>query len=262
MKEIRAFLDALSEARSLADVNIAAGAALPVIAKFARRTVAVGALALLVTTAALAQGYTRLDHRLKQADEKHQIMLTTITKTTRKQQRVMVSRIVKANKARERLATEIQYLRTQPATSTAPTQAGAPLSQPVNAVVVTPASAPSGAAPTSTLAEEPAAAAVEQPPVETQPPPAPPVATAPPPRHRRLRLQLRLRHLRHLRPTRLRLRLRPRASVFRCRRLLRLECRLASRWIRGRRRTQSSDRRSRPAAEVTRFAPRDGASCP
>ena len=82
MKEIRAFLDALSEARSLADVNIAAGAALPVIARFARRTVAVCALALLVATAALAQGYTRLDHRLKQADEKHKIMLTSITKTT------------------------------------------------------------------------------------------------------------------------------------------------------------------------------------
>ena len=182
MKEIRAFLDALSEARSLADVNIAAGAALRVIARFARRTVAVCALALLVATAALAQGYTRLDNRLKQADEKHRVMLTSITKTTQKQQRVMVSRIVKANKARERLATEIDYLRTQPAaTAAAPTQASAPLGQRDNAVVVTPASAASATpATTATLAEEPPAAAVEQPPVATQPPP-PPVATVPPP---------------------------------------------------------------------------------
>jgi hypothetical protein len=82
MKEIRQFLDAMSEARSLADVNIAAGAALPVISKLARRFVAVLAITLLGTTAALAHGYTQLDHKLKKADKQHRIMLTNITRTT------------------------------------------------------------------------------------------------------------------------------------------------------------------------------------
>ena len=50
MKQIREYLDAMSEARSLADINIAAGVALPVVSKIARRAVIILALTLLVTT--------------------------------------------------------------------------------------------------------------------------------------------------------------------------------------------------------------------
>ena len=101
----------MSQARSLADINIAAGVALPVVSKIARRAVIILALTLLVTTAAFARGYTRLDHRLEQSDRQHRIVLASITKTNEKQHRVVVAKTVKVNKERERLATEVSYLR-------------------------------------------------------------------------------------------------------------------------------------------------------
>jgi hypothetical protein len=188
MKEIRRFLDAMSEARSLADVNIAAGAALPVISKLARRFVAVLALTLLVTTAALAHGYTQLDHKLKKADKQHRVMLTNITRTTKKQQRVMVTRIVRANRERERLATEVSDLREfQP---TAPlTASGRPvpaIGGAQNAVLVNPGQGPTATAvPASTAAEDAPPAVVEPAPAAEQPqpppPPPPPTASSPAP---------------------------------------------------------------------------------
>ena len=68
------------------------------------------ALTLLVTTAAFARGYTRLDHRLEQSDRQRRIVLASITKTNEKQHRVVVAKIVKVNMQRKRLATEVSYL--------------------------------------------------------------------------------------------------------------------------------------------------------
>ena len=185
MKEIREFLEALTEARSLADVNIAGGSALHGVWKAARRVGIVLAVALVVTTAALGQAYTRLDHKLRQADQQHRTMLTEITRTTKKQQRVMVARIVKANQARERLAIEVSHLRSQPvlAPQTAPMLARPPLSQPGNAVVVQTSPAPPAASlPTAILTEESASQPAPPAPVAppSPPPPPPPVRPAPP----------------------------------------------------------------------------------
>ena len=142
MKEIREFLDAMSEARSFADVNIAAGVALPMVSKIARRVVIILALTLLVTTAAFARGYARLDQRLERADERHRVMLTTMTRTNTKQQRVMVAKIVEAKKQRDLLATQVSHLRSElrPAL-VAVAQSKRGTSQPDNAVLVQPAAA-------------------------------------------------------------------------------------------------------------------------
>ncbi len=193
MKQIREYLDAMSEARSLADINIAAGVALPVVSKIARRAVIILALTLLVTTAAFARGYTRLDHRLEQSDRQHRIVLASITKTNEKQHRVVVAKIVKVNKERERLATEVSYLRSAlDAPPVATAQPKPVVSEPENAAAQA-ASAPVPASnPAATFVEEaPPAPPVEeppaqQPPVQEQPPPVapprvPPPAPAPPP---------------------------------------------------------------------------------
>jgi hypothetical protein len=185
MKEIRQFLDAMAEARSLADVNIAAGSALPVVSKFVRRVVAIGAITMLVTTAALAHGYTRLDHRLKQANEQHTVMIRRITTTTKKQQRVMVAKIVKVTRQREQLADAITQLRSKPAQ--APAQTSAVVSRADEGVVLA-APAPSGATEISATVSEsvpPAAepaASTEQPAEPAPvPPAAPPAVSSPPP---------------------------------------------------------------------------------
>ena len=172
MKEIREFLDAMSEARSFADVNIAAGVALPMVSKIARRAVIILALTLLVTTAAFARGYARLDQRLERADERHRVMLTTMTRTNTKQQRVMAAKIVEAKKERDRLATEVSHLRSAlgPAL-VAVAQSKRGTSQPENAVLVQPAAA------TASTPSTPQTALVE----EAPPPPPPPPAAEPPP---------------------------------------------------------------------------------
>lgn len=177
MKEIREYLDAMSEARSLADVNIAAGVALPVVSKIARRAVIVLALALLVTTAAFARGYTRLDHKLEQADKQHHVLLTRISNTTKARQQVMVAKIVEANAERDRLATEVGYLRSEvvPALEAAVHTEPA-VAQGENAVVVKAPAAPSAASdPAPTLVE------AEPPPPPPPPPPAPAPEPAPSP---------------------------------------------------------------------------------
>ena len=190
MKEIRQFLDAMADARSLADVNIAAGSAVQVVSKLVRRVVAIVAIAMLVTTAALAHGYTRLDHQLEQANEQHTVQIRRITTTTKKQQRVMVATIVKVTKKRQRLANAISQLRSQPAQAPAqtPAQPNAVVSQAANGVLV---AAPAASAateisattsPGSVIPAEPSAATAEQPAEpEPTPPAAPPAVSSPSP---------------------------------------------------------------------------------
>jgi hypothetical protein len=189
MKEVRQFLDAMAEARSLADVNIAAGSALPVVSKMVRRVVAIVAIAMLVTTAALAHSYTRLDHRLKRANEQHTVQIQKITTTTKKQQRVMVATIVKVTKQRERLADTISQLRSSSAQ--APWQRSTEAGHAQNNVLVgAPADVPTASTateisttvtPESVLPAEPSATSEQPAEPAPTPPAAPPVVTSPPP---------------------------------------------------------------------------------
>jgi hypothetical protein len=194
MKEIRQFLDAMAEARSLADVNIAAGSALPVVSRFVRRVVAIGAITMLVTTAALAHGYTRLDHRLKQANEQHTVMIRRITTTTKKQQRVMVAKIVQVTRQREQLADAITQLRSKPAQIPAPPSAvvgraeeGVVLAAPAPAAATeisatVPENVPPATEPAASTEQpaEPAPVPPAAPPAVSSPPPPPPSPSPPP----------------------------------------------------------------------------------
>ena len=112
MKEIREYLDAMSEARSFADVNIAAGVALPMVSKIARRVVIILALTLLVTTAAFARvcASRPAAGAGRRAAPVH---ARGMTRTNEKQHRVMVAKIVEAKKQRELLATEVSHLRSE-----------------------------------------------------------------------------------------------------------------------------------------------------